>query len=89
MTDLIDTTTSTGHPALERLAHSVDSMTRAQTLLRPDGLVEVRFGGELVGWIDFQNPVYVVLAGPRLDHAVEVAQRHDLRAAIDALLAAG
>jgi hypothetical protein len=88
MSDLIVTTTSTDHPALERLAHSVDSVARPQTRLRPDGLVEVRFAGAVVGWIDYQAPVYVALAGDRLDRAVEIAQTHTVPAAIDALVAA-
>lgn len=89
MSDLISIETSTDHPVLERLAHSVDAVARAQARLRHDGLVEVRFAGEIVGWIDYQAPVYVAHAGARLDRAVEVAQVRSLPAAIDALLAAG
>jgi hypothetical protein len=35
---------------------------------------EVRFGDRVIGYIEVVGPVFVVLAGSRHDHAVEIAQ---------------
>lgn len=47
---------------------------------------EVRQRDEVVGFIDIVGGVYVALAGPRYDHAVEVRQSIVLDAAIAALV---
>jgi len=88
MTDLIQSTRSTGRPALEQLALSVDLSARPRTRLRPDGLLEVVFAGDVLGFVDYQRPVYVVLSGSRIDRAEEIAQRLDLGSAVAVLLGA-
>jgi hypothetical protein len=74
------------HPDwLADLASDLDLATRVAMRLRRDGLVEVTVSGELVGFIDHVTPVFVALEGQRPSAAVEVAQRHTLSAAVDAL----
>ncbi|EZP26806.1 hypothetical protein [Microbacterium oleivorans] len=54
-----------------------DASTRASRIqwdLITDDRYEVRIGGEVAGFIDVVGAVYVVLAGPRYDRAVEVIQ---------------
>lgn len=54
-----------------------DASTRASRIqwdLIADDRYEVRIGGEAAGFIDVVGAVYVVLAGPRYDRAVEVIQ---------------
>ncbi|CAL4860284.1 hypothetical protein [Microbacterium sp. MM2322] len=54
-----------------------DAATRASRIqwdLIADDRYEVRIGGEVAGFIDVVGAVYVVLAGPRYDRAVEVIQ---------------
>ncbi len=46
---------------------------------------EVRHRGVIVGFIDVVGAVYVVLAGPRYDRAVEVLQTLDFRAAVGSI----
>lgn len=73
---------------LPALAADLHTSTRVATRLRPDGLVEVTAGGVVLGFVDHVAPVFVALAGERPCIAVEVAQRHSLAAAVDALRAA-
>lgn len=74
------------HPDwLADLASDLDHATRVAMRLRPDGLVEVAVSGHLVGFVDHVPPVFVALEGDRPSTAVEVAQRHTLSAAVDAL----
>jgi hypothetical protein len=49
---------------------------------------EVRRGAAIVGFVDVVGHVFVVLAGDRYDHAVELAQRLDFDAAVDVLATA-
>ena len=54
-----------------------DAATRASRIqwdLIADDRYEVRISGEVAGFIDVVGAVYVVLAGPRYDRAVEVIQ---------------
>lgn len=44
-------------------------------------------GGEVTGYVEVVGPVFVALAGPRYDRAVEVAQSLTFHAAVDALVA--
>ncbi|WP_239066229.1 hypothetical protein [Microbacterium hibisci] len=46
---------------------------------------EVRSCGVTVGFIDVVGAVFVVLAGPRYDRAVEVLQTLDFAAAVDSI----
>ena len=54
-----------------------DAATRASRIqwdLIAEDRYEVRIGGEVAGFVDVVGAVYVVLAGPRYDRAVEVIQ---------------
>ncbi|MBW9111122.1 hypothetical protein [Microbacterium ureisolvens] len=46
---------------------------------------EVRASGVTVGFIDVVGAVFVVLAGPRYDRAVEALQTLDFAVAVDAI----
>ena len=48
---------------------------------------EVIARGSTVGYIDVVGPLFVVLAGCRYDHAVEVLQTRDFAAAVDSIAA--
>ena len=50
---------------------------------------EVSAAGATVGFIDVVGAVFVVLAGPRYDRAVEVLQTLDFPLAVDAISPAG
>jgi hypothetical protein len=47
---------------------------RAECLRIEADRYEVRFGDRVLGFIEAVGPVFVVLSGPRYDHAVEVGQ---------------
>jgi len=51
-------------------------------------LIEVVAGGEVVGYVEMADCVFVALAGRRYDRAVEVGQALDLPRAVDALVLA-
>ncbi|MGN6325297.1 hypothetical protein [Pseudolysinimonas sp.] len=51
---------------------------------RPD-LVEVSSSQRVVGYIEVVEHLFVALAGPRYDLAVEIAQAHDFTLALHAL----
>ena len=50
---------------------------------------EVRASGATVGFIDVAGAVFVVLAGPRYDRAVEVLQTLDFALAVRSIAPAG
>lgn len=72
----------------ERL-EAAQAPRRALTSIRQvrDGLSEVRVGTEVVGYVETAGPVFVSLAGPRYDAAVEVAQSLSILTAVTALIA--
>jgi hypothetical protein len=77
------------HPDwLADLAADLDLATRVAMRLRPDGLIEVSSGGDVLGFVEHVSPVFVVLVGDRPDTAVEISQRLTLAAAVDALRSA-
>jgi hypothetical protein len=47
-----------------------------------DGLLEVARGSAVLGYVEVVEPVFVALAGPRYDIAVEIAQSLDLERAL-------
>jgi hypothetical protein len=73
---------------LAGLAAGLDQATRVAVRLRPDGLIEVASAGRPIGYVDYVTPVYVALAGEFPCFAVEVAQRHRLPDAVEAVLRA-
>ncbi|MFC5502035.1 hypothetical protein ACFPJ4_07255 [Lysinimonas soli] len=68
---------------LAGLASVLAQATRVAVRLRPDGLLELSDRGEILGYVDYVDPVYVALVGDCPQFAVEVAQRATLAAAVD------
>ena len=58
------------------------SMTQVST-----HLIEVTAGGQVVGFVEIADSVFVALAGARYDRAVEVGQALDLQRAVAVLAA--
>jgi hypothetical protein len=85
--ETISTVARSGAPRswLADLAAGLDRATRLTVRLRPDGLLEVIAAGAVLGYVDYVAPVFVALSGEYPCFAVEVAQRHTLAAAVDAL----
>ena len=76
-------------PALPGIRPARAAREAAPTLLalttqRPD-LVEVSTAARVLGYIEVVDHVFVTLAGPRYDVAVEVAQQLDFTRALTAL----
>jgi hypothetical protein len=65
------------------LASVLAQATRVAVRLRPDGLLELSDHGEVLGYIEFVEPVYVAYVGDCPQFAVEVGQRATLAAAVD------
>jgi hypothetical protein len=68
---------------LAELASVLAQATRVAVRLRPDGLLELSDRGEVLGYIEYVNPVYVAHVGECPQFAVEVGQRATLAAAVD------
>lgn len=68
---------------LAGLALVLARATRVAVRLRPDGLLELSDGGEVLGYVQYVDPVYVAHVGECPQFAVEVSQRSTLAAAVD------
>jgi hypothetical protein len=68
---------------LAGLASVLAQATRVAVRLRPDGLLELSDRGEVLGYVEYVNPVYVAHVGECPQFAVEVGQRATLAAAVD------
>jgi hypothetical protein len=68
---------------LAGLAAVLAQATRVAVRLRPDGLLELSDRGEVLGYVEYVNPVYVAHVGECPQFAVEVGQRTTLAAAVD------
>jgi len=68
---------------LAGLASVLAQATRVAVRLRPDGLLELSDRGEVLGYVEYVNPVYVAHVGDCPQFAVEVGQRTSLAAAVD------
>lgn len=68
---------------LAGLAAVLARATRVAVRLRPDGLLELSESGEVLGYVEYVDPVYVAHAGQCPQFAVEVSQRATLAAAVD------
>jgi len=68
---------------LAELASVLAQATRVAVRLRPDGLLELSDRGDVLGYIEYVEPVYVAHVGECPQFAVEVGQRATLAAAVD------
>jgi len=68
---------------LAGLASVLAQATRVAVRLRPDGLLELSDRGEVLGYIEYVDPVYVAHVGECPQFAVEVGKRATLAAAVD------
>jgi hypothetical protein len=68
---------------LAGLAAVLAQATRVAVRLRPDGLLELSDRGEVLGYVEYVNPVYVAHVGDCPQFAVEIGQRTTLAAAVD------
>ena len=68
---------------LAELASVLAQATRVAVRLRPDGLLELSDRGDVLGYVEYVNPVYVAHVGECPQFAVEVGQRSTLAAAVD------
>lgn len=68
---------------LSELASVLAQATRVAVRLRPDGLLELSDRGDVLGYVEYVNPVYVAHVGECPQFAVEVAQRMTLAEAVD------
>jgi hypothetical protein len=62
-------------------------LSPAVTRIAPH-LIEVVAGGEIVGYVEIADTIFVALAGRRYDRAVEVGQALDFDDAVGALVLA-
>jgi hypothetical protein len=68
---------------LSSLAQVLMHATRVAVRLRPDGLLELSDRGEVLGYVEYVEPIYVAHVGDCPQFAVEVGQRAILAAAVD------
>lgn len=68
---------------LSGLASVLARATRVAVRLRPDGLLELSDRGEVLGYVEHVDPVFVAHVGDCPQFAVEVGQRSSLAAAVD------
>jgi len=68
---------------LAELASVLAQATRVAVRLRPDGLLELSDRGDVLGYVEYVNPVYVAHVGECPQFAVEVGQRATLAAAVE------
>lgn len=68
---------------LAGLASVLAQATRVAVRLRPDGLLELSDRGDVLGYVEYVEPVYVAHVGDCPQFAIEVGQRATLAAAVD------